>query len=348
MDTPKEFHYRLPGRIGGQRPGSHPGSSMGAGQEFVAHLSLYDRPDPRRLDLRASLRALNDDWLVRVNRQRTGAAVRALVDVSASMTFGSQRPKLHVAADFVEALGLSAFRAGDAVGMMGFDQAERPDLFVPTRVSRGMGSMMATALRAACPTNGTAPDKVRGAARAPGEFTASGEVRGAARAPGEFTASGEARGEVYGRATSGPRRAWLARAAPALNHVGDGLEDVASRLAGQQGLVFLVSDFHWPLEHLDVVLDLLAHASVIPVVVWDPAETEPPTRNALASLRDAESGTRRTLWLRPKLRQEWRRAVAQRRAEIDSYFAAHSIRPFYVEGAFDADALSRYFFEVDT
>jgi hypothetical protein len=47
------------------------------------------------------------------------------------------------------------------------------------------------------------------------------------------------------------------------------------------------------------------------------------------------------------LRQEWRRSVEQRRAEIGSYFAAHAIRPFYVEGAFDADALSRYFFEAD-
>ena len=286
MDAPQEFHYRLPGRVSGQRPGSHPGSSIGAGQEFVTHVSLYDRPDPRRLDLRASLRGLKEEWLVRVNRQRAGASVRAIVDVSASMMFGSQRPKLHVVADFIEALGMSAFRVGDAVGMMAFDEAERPDLFMPARVSRGMGSLMGAALR---------------------------EVRDVGSADGSV----------------------------------DGLEDAASRLAGQQGLVFLVSDFHWPLERLDIALDLMAHAGVVPVVVWDPAETEPPTRNALASLRDAETGARRTLWLRPRLRQEWRRSVEQRRAEIDSYFAAHAIRPFYVEGAFDADALSRYFFEAD-
>jgi uncharacterized protein (DUF58 family) len=290
-DTPQEFHYRLRGRVSGQRPGSHPGSSIGAGQEFVSHMSLYDRPDPRRLDLRASLRGLTDEWLVRVNRQRAGASVRALVDVSASMMFGSRRPKLQVVADFVEALGLSAFRVGDAVGMMAFDEAERADLFVPARVSRGMGSLMGDALRAVC--------------------------------------------------------ARLAQPAPPQGGSSDGLEDAASRLAGQQGLVFLVSDFHWPLERLDIALDLLAHAGVIPVVVWDPAETEPPTRNALASLRDAESGARRTLWLRPRLREEWRRGVEQRRAEIDGFFAAHAIRPFYMEEAFDADALSRYFFEAD-
>lgn len=313
MDTPQEFHYRLPGRVSGQRPGSHPGSSTGAGQEFVTHMSLYDRPDPRRLDLRASLRGFNDDWLVRVNRQRAGATVRAIVDVSASMTFGGARPKLHAVADFVEALGLSAFRVGDAVGMMAFDQSERADLFMPARVSRGMGSVMGAALRELC---------------------YGGSVAGT---------SGVA-GARASRAAHGQR---ISHAVPGDIGFSDGLEDAASHLAGQQGLVFLVSDFHWPLERLDIVLDLLAHAGVVPVIVWDPAETEPPSHNALASLRDAESGTRRTLWLRPRLRQEWRQAVARRRAEIDSFFAAHSIRPFYVEGAFNADALSRYFFEAD-
>ena len=244
-------------------------------------MSLYDRPDPRRLDLRASLRTLNEDLLVRVNRQRAGIAVRALVDVSASMSFGSQRPKLHVVADFIESLGLSAFRVGDAVGMMAFDDVERSDLFVPPRVSRGMGSIMGALLR----------------------------------------------GLDTAHITSTP------------------VFPAASHLAGQQGLIFLVSDFHWPLERLDTVLDLLAHAGVVPIVVWDRAETEPPERSALASLRDAESGARRTLWVRPRLREAWRRAVAQRRAEIDSFFARRGIRPFYMEGAFDADALSRYFFE---
>src|SRR5215467_4482774 len=111
-----EFHYRLPRRLGAWRPGSHPASSLGAGQEFVSHMSLYDRPDPRRLDLRASLRDIRGDWLIRVNRQRAAVPVYVIVDVSASMAVGSHVPKLHVVADFVEALGQSAFRVGDAVG----------------------------------------------------------------------------------------------------------------------------------------------------------------------------------------------------------------------------------------
>jgi hypothetical protein len=315
MDTPTEFHYRLPGRVSGQRPGSHRGSSIGAGQEFVAHMSLFHRPDPRRLDLRASLRTLNEDWLVRVNRQRAAVTVRAIVDVSASMTFGSERPKLHVVADFLEALGLSAFRVGDAVGMMAFDESERSDLFMPARASRGMGSMMASALRAIDAPASGAPDG-RGTGRSPATRDAANARRAAAEQGAQTSVVG--------------------------------LEEAASHLAGQQGLVFLVSDFHWALGGgLNSVLDLLAHASVVPVVVWDPAETSPPERNALASLRDAESGARRTLWVRPKLRQQWLQAVLRRRTEIDSFFAARGIQPFYIEGSFDADALSRYFFEAE-
>lgn len=277
----QEFHYRLPHHSAGARPGSHPGSSLGAGQEFVSHMNLHDRPDPRRLDLRASLRSITGDWLVRVNRQRVGVAVQALVDVSASMAFGARRRKIDLAADFVESLAHSAFRVGDALGLRAFDHAERADLTIPATLSRGLGSVMADSLRH-CDT-----------------------------APGGI----------------------------------EGLEDVVQQMAGREALVFIVSDFHWPLDRLGAVLDLLSHAFVVPMVLWDAAETEPPHIDAIAPLRDAETNVRRTLLLRPKLRSQWRDAVADRREALNALFAAHDLRPFWLTGRFDADALSDYFME---
>lgn len=281
MSTSREFHYRLPRRSGGWRPGSHPGSSLGAGQEFVSHVSLYDRPDPRRLDLRASLREVRGDWLVRVNRQRVSVPVHVIADVSTSMNFGFPKPKLHVVADFVTALGHSAFRVGDALGMLAFDAHERLDLFVPALMSRGAGEVMASML-----------------------------------ASSEGVAGGT-----------------------------EGLEEAALHLAGRRGLIFLASDFHWPLHRLGRVLDLLAHSYIVPMVVWDPAETQPPKHDGLMPLRDTESGARSTVWLRPSMRSRWREAVERRRAELDRIFAARGIRPFYVSGEFNSEALSRYFFE---
>ncbi len=110
-------------------------------------------------------------------------------------------------------------------------------------------------------------------------------------------------------------------------------------------MIFLVSDFHWPLDRLGAALDVLASAWLVPMIVWDPAETEPPAHDALAALTDAESGARRTLWLGQKTRGQWREAVAQRKSELDRIFLARNMRPFYMQGEFDGDAMSQYFFE---
>jgi hypothetical protein len=284
MSDAGDIHYKVPGRSAGWRPGSHLGSSLGSGQEFVSHGRLYDRPDPRRLDLRASLREVRGDWLVRIHRQRVSLPVHVVVDVSASMRFGLPRAKLQIVADFVEALGHSAFRAGDALGMAAFDRHARDDLFVPALVSRGAGSLMAAALRRC-----------------------------------EGSAGGS-----------------------------EGLEEVAYQLAGRGGLIFLASDFHWPLARLGDVLDGLQPAFVVPMVVWDPAEMHAPRQDGLLVARDAESGARRTLWLRPSVRNRWLESVERRERELRRIFEGRGLRPFQVRGAFDADALSRYFFEIAT
>jgi hypothetical protein len=108
-----------------------------------------------------------------------------------------------------------------------------------------------------------------------------------------------------------------------------------------------VSDFHWPLDRLGPALDVLTGSFVVPMIIWDQAEIEPPAHDAIAALNDAESGASRTLWTRPKLRAQWRDNVVRRRLELDRFFASRSIRPFFVSGAFDADAMSDYFFEAN-
>ena len=321
MRVTQEFHYRLPNRVRGHRPGSHLGLTIGAGQEFVSHMNLYDRPDPRRLDLRASLRSLTGEWLVRVNRQRAGVSVYAVVDVSASMRFGAP-PKLHVVGDFLESLGVSAFRTGDALGMLAFDTRERQDLFVPARLGRGVGSVMAANIRQAQGAESDGGVVGRGV----------GAIgRGVGVGGRGVVVGGDGAGRrVEGRGSEGAHR---------------GLELAAARLAGREGLVFIVSDFHWPLERLAATLDVLVNALVVPLVVWDRAETEPPAANGFALVRDAETGAQRTLWLRPRLRTRWHEVVAERRAQLDRIFASKSVRPVYLEGKFDAEVLSKYFLE---
>lgn len=282
MADVQEFRYRSPHRVPGWHTGSHAGTAPGAGLQFATHLRLQDHPDPRRLDLRASIANLRSEWLVRVNRQQAAMTVRLLVDVSASMRFGTPT-KLEVAAGFAQALGQSAFRVGDAVAMAAFDRAERPDLRVGAWRHRGMGEMLAALLL-------------------------------------------QSRGGAGGI---------------------EGLREAAALFAGRSGIVFLVSDFQWPLDGLPGVLDALAPAHVVPLVVWDAAEVEPPAGDGLATLRDAETGRSRTLWLRPVLRGRWREAVSERRSALDRLFGARGLRPFYLQGTFDAQALTNHLCELE-
>lgn len=291
MQAAAEFHYRLGARVGGYWPGSHRGVAVGAGQDFAGYARLFDVPDPRRLDLRASIRDPRGDWLVRTYRQRAAMSLNAVVDLSMSMDFGARASKLHVAADFVESMGRSAFSVGDAAGMVTFASQQAAAARWPARYGRGTGLHLASRLRE--------------------------------------------QSQAQGQTSRGRRR---------VDHAAS-LADAVKLLPASNTLVFLVSDFHWPLAELKPVLDRLSLATVVPVVVWDPAETDPPMRNGLLTVRDAESGGYRPMWVNDKARTLWRAGVAARRADIDAVFRACGLAPHYVNGSFNPEALSRYFLE---
>ena len=119
---------------------------------------------------------------------------------------------------------------------------------------------------------------------------------------------------------------------------------LASRyLPQRRSLGFLVSDFHWPLADLRAVLRSLAPHALVPVVLGDAQEAVPATPRGLLSVLDAETGRRQRLWWRPALRERLADAQQQRRAALQHCFAAHRLRPLFIDGAFDADAVTRHF-----
>jgi uncharacterized protein (DUF58 family) len=126
-------------------------------------------------------------------------------------------------------------------------------------------------------------------------------------------------------------------------HGSAGLLEALHWLPRGRSLVFLVSDFHFPLDMLTQLLDGLAHHEVVPVVVWDGAEAQRLPAFGLIDLADPETGKRRTVLMRASLRKRWIEAVAQRRKTLCDCFTAHRARPFFVDGDFDADAMTRYF-----
>ena len=279
MSSVQELHYRVGSPALGHFPGHHRSTRGDSGFEFRGHASLLDAPDPRRLDLHASLRDPFGNWIVRVYSQRKSIPVVMVADLSASMGFVGTRRKLDVLADFVDSLAWSAWRTGDSFGFVGCDTAVREDLWLPPSRSRGAGSVLAQTLRAWHPEGASA------------------------------------------RALA-----------------------VAHRHLGQhRSLVFLVSDFHLPLPEVEAVLASMAHHDLVPVVLWDALEFTLSARAGLAHVVDPESGQRQLVWWRPALREQWRAAQEQRRDALLKLFRSKRLKPLFIEGSFDADAVTRHF-----
>jgi uncharacterized protein (DUF58 family) len=122
-----------------------------------------------------------------------------------------------------------------------------------------------------------------------------------------------------------------------------GLLDAHRQLPGRRCLVFLVSDFHLPLPDLERVFASLAPHDVVPVVLWQRLEFELGAAHGLAHVLEPESGANAWLWWRPSLRERWRTAHMARREALVASFRSHRLAPLFIEGGFDADAVTRHF-----
>lgn len=121
-----------------------------------------------------------------------------------------------------------------------------------------------------------------------------------------------------------------------------GLLEALSWVPRQAGLVFVVSDFHFPTDDLQQLLVALQRHQVVPVPVWSPRERELP-RFGLIQLRDAEGGGERLLIMRPGLRSRVRAEVDRHRAEVGAVFTRLGCRPLSLGERFDPQTVTEYF-----
>jgi uncharacterized protein (DUF58 family) len=276
-----EFHYQIGWRAKGAHPGHHAGVQSGGGFEFHGHIPLIYHPDPRHLDVRATLADPFGELKVRTFRQRAAIPVYLLADLSASMGFQGQTRKTTLLATFAAAAAYSAYCTGDPFGFIACDSAIRWDLSLPLRWHRGMAI------------------------------------------------------ELYQRLLDFRPIGSTARA----------LAAAASHLGRQRALVFVVSDFHFPLAEAAEIFDAFIHHDVVPVVAWDSAEFERLPAWGLAELQDPETGERRRLFLRPGLHAKIRERFAQRREELTHLCLQYGREPFFILDRFDPDAMTRYFYQ---
>lgn len=244
---------------------------------FKGHEPLIARPDPRRIDLRATLLDPYGGYRVKVHRQHDRTDLYVAADLSASMFYDSGRQKQQYLRDFLLSAAQSALADGDRIGFIGWGAAhDRPWLLPAVSTLQPVVDLL-DRLATARPQ------------QAPAQVVEIGMLP--------------------------PRRA----------------------------LLFLVSDFHFPLSALDALLAPLTAHAVVPLVLWHDAEYTALPEWGLVRFQDAETGRSRVMLLRPRLKRDIVDRYTQRRQALRQAFRRHGMDALFAQPPFCPVLLSRYF-----
>lgn len=275
----EDFFYSIPWRAISPHPGAHASALQGGTDEFAGLVNLMANPQPRHIDVRASLQNPLGQWMVRSFRQRSSIQVQVIADLSGSMGYQGIRDKRETMARLVASISWSSYREGDRFGFQAADAQLVETLTRPCRIYKG-------------------------------------------GVP-----------EIFTQILDHPRR----------GSGMTGLFDAAGRLGRTRSLVFLISDFHQPLEDLAELMRRLSRHDVVPVVIWDPAEFEKLPEYGLVVIEDPETGGKRRLFMRPRLKEEFMARFETRKVDLEDLFAPYGRGPLFLTEGFSADRLTRYF-----
>lgn len=142
-----EFFYQVPWLARSPRPGRHRSAQVGSGMMANRSVPLNSGADLRRLDIRARIADPMQRWWVRETLQRDAINVWVVADVSSSMNFTAEQTAAHensmaLLRDFSACAAHSAFRSGDAFGLVAADDRLREDLQITLTRRAGSSAMV--------------------------------------------------------------------------------------------------------------------------------------------------------------------------------------------------------------
>lgn len=167
MSKQSLIHYRIRWKPSGNQSGAVRGQSAGIGDRLRALVQLRDHPDPRRLDLRTSMRDPFGRLWVRDFYLNTAVKVIVLLDASASMGYIGEVNRLQIAQKICAQLALSAYRYGDAFGLYTGHEILINEATLPPRLNRSAWLWVNQRLSAIKPQGDNADALIKAVAQMP-------------------------------------------------------------------------------------------------------------------------------------------------------------------------------------
>ena len=275
------FDYHINWKTKGHHPGQHKSDQRGMGIEFAGHSNLLDYPDPRRIDIRQSMRDPLEQIYVRIFNQRSATPIMIITDLSSSMNFGAEKTKLKFTSEIATVILNSVTSRKDAIGFIGFNDHTETEWWAPLSYRPHRTKLLIEKLKDYQPKN-----------------------------------SGH-----------------------------QGIKRIPQILPNDHTLVFLISDFHMPINDIEATLSKLNKHTVVPIIIWNKNEYEGLPDFGIVTINDSESGEESTIFLRKKLKNNIIKKFSDRKKELKNIFMEYNSPPFFVEDSFNPLDMTQYFNE---
>ncbi len=142
------FHYRKASQYN-VFPGAHAGKVVGSGLLFKQHRPLVAAPDPRHIDLRASMLNPFSQYQVKSFQQQSRLDVFLLADLSASMGYQGHYNKQQAIIDCLLSIAKSTHIVGDRFGFIGCGEKIDTQLLIsPANLQHGRVAKIAKHIQA--------------------------------------------------------------------------------------------------------------------------------------------------------------------------------------------------------
>ena len=123
----------------------------------------------------------------------------------------------------------------------------------------------------------------------------------------------------------------------------DGIKKINKYLPEEKSLIFWISDFHYPLDKINSILNQLSNHHVIPVFISSESEINSLPRYGFRKFIDSELNLEQEIFLRPSIKLQLLRDYNDIKGKIFNIFSKNHLKQIIINESIDMESIQKYF-----
>ena len=121
------------------------------------------------------------------------------------------------------------------------------------------------------------------------------------------------------------------------------LKMINKYLPEEKSLIFWISDFHYPLNKIEEILNQLSNHHVIPLFISSEGEIKKLPKYGFRKFLDSEINVEHEIFLRPNIKKQLLEDYKTTKEKIFRLFSKKQLKQIVIDENIDIDAIKKYF-----